>query len=58
MYLLAAGLALAGPQELLAQARTSEREGRPVREKTLCAQLVTEHPQAPVIFLFELFSFF
>ena len=46
MYLLAAGLALAGPQELLAQARTSEREGRPVREKTLCAQLVTEHPQA------------
>ena len=47
MYLLAAGLALAGPQELLAQARTSEREGRPVREKTLCAQLVTEHPQAP-----------
>jgi len=47
VYLLAAGLALAGPQELLAQARTSEREGRPVREKTLCAQLVTEHPQAP-----------
>lgn len=47
VYLLAAGLALAGPQELLAQARTSEREGQPVREKSLCVELVAAHPQSP-----------
>ncbi|MFT5582946.1 MAG: hypothetical protein ACI9VR_000523 [Cognaticolwellia sp.] len=47
MYLLAAALAFAGPQELLAQSRTAEREGRPSLEQSLCIQLVNGYPQAP-----------
>lgn len=47
MYLLAATLALAGPQELLAQARAAEREGWPAEEQSLCVQLLLEYPQAP-----------
>ena len=47
MYLLAATLALAGPQELLAQARTAEREGWPAQEQSICLQLLDAHPQAP-----------
>jgi hypothetical protein len=47
VYLLAATLALAGPQELLAQARTAEREGWPAQEQSICLHLLDAHPQAP-----------
>lgn len=47
MYLLAATLALAGPADLLAQARAAEREGWPVQERALCTRLVQAHPDSP-----------
>lgn len=48
MLLLWSALAVAGaPEALLSEARSAEREGRPVQERALCLALLQDHPQSP-----------